>query len=50
MGHYLLHEGNMIVEDRLTHNFMPKTDPTPPTAVSYAAVQKWEQKLEMILF
>ena len=23
-----LHEGNMIVEDQLTHNFMPKPDST----------------------
>ena len=34
-----LHEGNMIVDDQLTHNFKRRSRTAPPKAVSYAAVQ-----------
>ena len=34
-----LHEGNVIVEDQLTHNFKRRSRTAPPKAVFYAAVQ-----------
>ena len=34
-----LHEGNVIVEDQLTHNFKRRSRTSPPKAVPYAAVQ-----------
>ena len=33
------HEGNVIVEDQLTHNFKRRSRTAPPKAVFYAAVQ-----------
>ena len=43
------HEGSMIVEDQLTHNFMPKPDRTTQGRILRRSA-KYEQKLEMILF
>ena len=34
-----LHEGNVIVEDQLTHNFKRGNRTAPPKAVFYAAVK-----------
>ena len=34
-----LHEGNVIVEDQLTHNFKHGSRTAPPKAVFYAAAQ-----------
>ena len=34
-----LHEGHVIVEDQLTHNFKRRSRTAPPKAVFYAAVQ-----------
>ena len=34
-----LHEGNVIVEDQLTHNLKCRSRTAPPKAVFYAAVQ-----------
>ena len=34
-----LHEGNVIVEDQLTHNFKRRSRTAPPKAVFYAVVQ-----------
>ena len=34
-----LHEGNVIVEDQLTHNFKRRSRTAPPKAVFYDAVQ-----------
>ena len=34
-----LHEGNVIVEDQLTHNLKRGSRTAPPKAVFYAAVQ-----------
>ena len=48
----LLHEGNVIVEDQLTHNFkrrIGKPDRTTQGAVLCRSA-KCEQKLEMIMF
>ena len=42
-----LHEGNVIVEDQLTHNFKRRSRTAPPKAVFYNAVQT---VLAMILF
>ena len=44
-----LHEGNIIVEDQLTHNFMPKPDRTTQGRILRRSA-KCEQKLELILF
>ena len=44
-----LHDGSMIVEDQLTHNFMPKPDRTTEGRI-LRRIAKCEQKLEMILF
>ena len=44
-----LHEGNVIVEDQLTHNFKRRSRKAPPKAVFYAQCKMWA-KLEMILF
>ena len=43
-----LHEGNVIVEDQLTHNFKRRNRTAPPKAVFYAQCKMWS-KLEMIL-
>ena len=34
-----LHEGNVIVEDQLMHNFNRRSRTAPPKAVFYAAMQ-----------
>ena len=44
-----LHKGSMIVEDQLTHNFMPKSDHTTQGRILCCSA-KCGQKLEMILF
>ena len=44
-----LHEGNVIVEDQLTHNFKRGSRTAPPNAV-FCRSAKCEQKLTMILF
>ena len=44
-----LHEGNVIVEDQLTHNFKRGSRTAPPMAV-FCRSAKCEQKLTMILF
>ena len=44
-----LHEGNVIVEDQLTHNFKRGSRTAPQTAV-FCRSAKCEQKLTMILF
>ena len=44
-----LHEGNVIVEDQLTHNFKRGSRTAPPKAV-FCRSAKCEQKLTMILF
>ena len=44
-----LHEGNVIVEYQLTHNFKRGSRTAPPKAV-FCPSAKCEQKLTMILF
>ena len=44
-----LHEGNVIVEDQLTHNFKRRSRTAPPGRILRRSA-KCEQKLEMILF
>ena len=44
-----LHEGNVIVEDQLTHNFKRGSRTAPSKAV-FCRSAKCEQKLTMILF
>ena len=44
-----LHEGNVIVEDQLTHKFKRRSRTAQPKAVFYAQCKMWA-KLEMILF
>ena len=44
-----LHKGNMIVEDQLAYNLMPKPDRTTQGRILRRSA-KCEQKLEMILF
>ena len=45
-----LHEGNVIVEDQLTHKFKRGSRTAPAPKAVFCRSAKCEQKLTMILF